>query len=250
MSFTVLDYGAQTDQLPSSFAFHKGQSSVAYRQFTSLEITSTGITPKTVPVNITSRYKDYTTSQTTGMNSANVYLQTNIRNHMTELSRHSGRTLDPSGYNRYTDALLEHGNPILNLNSGNDATLMRNKLFRQHQRFWLGMVNCILALDDAAHFQDFVDRKLKDIDGPPSAQQLEEIYHQASTLLTEHPEVNAPILIVGNPTFGPQQRRRGTFSSPKKFIQIMARFFYLVIVDEYMSSQVGIQSPEFCSLYC
>jgi hypothetical protein len=173
------------------------------------------------------------------MDVANNGLQETVAANITGLSRNSGRTLDLNAYDRYCQAVSTHGGSVLNHNSSAEVLGLRDCLFRGHQRFWMGVVNRILALDDAAHVQDYVDRHLRDCGLAGTSEARNRLYEQAKSFLRDNAEVNAPILIIGNPTFGPQQCRRGTVSGPKKFIKIMSRFFFVVVVDEYMSSQVS-----------
>ena len=233
---------------PSLVALHlprnphpKGQSSIAYGQFVSLEVTPEGLVPRAAPVDITSKHKDAATEQTAGMNAANAQLQTAVQTHVAELSRNSGRTVDLQRYDQYVASLGLHGPPILAHNTANPQLGARDRHFRLHQRFWMSQVNRVLALDDAFHLQDHVDQLRRRSIGPWTEERYAQAYDEARTFLSAHPEVNAPLLIIGNPTFGPQTRR-GTIGCPKTFVKMMSRYFFVVIVDEYKSSQVSLVS--------
>jgi hypothetical protein len=211
---------------------------MAFGQFTSLKVTSSGLVPRSVPIDISAKYKDSLTGQTVAMKDASQEMQACLHAEVDALSKCTKRTLVPSRYQQYMDAHQHYGNAILDFNAKSEQLERGDSLFRQHQRFWFGIVNRILALDDAAHIQDFVDRKRAEFIGPLSEEDAENLREEARTFLKDNPEVNAPILIVGNPTFSAQRKGRPTISSPKKFIRFLSRFFYVVLVDEHNSSKV------------
>ncbi|KAJ3340598.1 hypothetical protein HDU93_006713 [Gonapodya sp. JEL0774] len=221
------------------YALDLGRKSIAYGQFATLEITANGIVPKSIPVDISSSFKDKISGQTAGMNSANTDIQNQIKDAVVELSRASARTLDDTRYSDFTASAQVHGSVVLEHNCSPTQLGFRDNQHRQNQRFWLGEVNRVLALDDASHIQDRVDQVRKDFDGPWTDAVEAMIRTKVTMDLIAHPEVNAPILIIGDAPFAPQQRghRGGTIGCAKKFIQMMTRFFFVVVVDEYMTSK-------------
>ena len=144
--------------------------------------------------------------------------QTDYENHMNQLSKHHERTMDPLEFKMHMEAFQNHGVPILKANADPQSLKARFHLANKKRSYWAALPNILLALADA---------KLK------RAKKEESVTEDALCNASD----GFPIVVIGKPTF--KASMRGFRSvAPKKTIEHLAKFFLVVLVDEYNTSKV------------
>ena len=138
--------------------------------------------------------------------------------HMNQLSKHHERTMDPEEYKVHMEAFKKHGAPLLQASADPEALKTRFHLANKKRSYWAALPNILLALADA---------KVKRM------QREEGVAEDALCDVS----YGFPIVVIGKPTF--KSSMRGFRSvAPKKTIEHLARFFLVVLVDEYNTSKV------------
>lgn len=139
------------------------------------------------------------------VDSANKAFQTdhNLHGAMNELSKNHRRTMDPNKYHAFVKTFDKHQGVLLN--ASQSGRKQRFHLQKKKQRYWNNVVNDLFALSESFFSEDEVMSKM-------------------------------PLIIVGNGKFGSV---RGKQSGCPSFLRdYLSRFFCVVVVDEYKTSQL------------
>ena len=130
-----------------------------------------------------------------------------LEEHIINLSVNHGRTVNVQKYVSHEEAFHRDGEIILMDNFKEENLLLKKKLDNRKRSHWATLPNTILEFVDAA----------------------------SRTL--ERENLDSPIIIIGNPTFSASMKGKRA-AAPKKTIEYLQRFFTVVIIDEYLTSQL------------
>ena len=123
------------------------------------------------------------------------------------LAVNHGRTLDPAKYEAFRAAFEKDGQFLLHENFKTESLNESKKLENRIRSHWASIPNTIL---------EFVDETCR---------------------ANGRPNLHAPILLVGIPTFSATMKGKRSVA-PKKIIEYLKRFFTVVLINEDMSSQL------------
>jgi ribosomal protein S27AE len=131
------------------------------------------------------------------------------------MGRNHGRTTNPAAYTQHKNTFPGNSEGLLHFNESPARLDQRHRLRNRVRSFWAGIPNIILEMADSLSRQyDGGVRRLV-----------------------------PPMIIVGDPKFNPSMKGKRSVA-PKKLINYLKRFFLVIIVNEYLSSQ---KCPKCCS---
>ena len=210
------------------------------------------VVPLSFPLQVSGGLKNDMTGQNRRCREANgaFFDDAMMQEHVRLLSECTGCTLDPAEYlKQYWSTFERSGTQIQTRNKSTEGLRWRKQRFRAAKHFASYVVNVILAADDAVHVQSIVDVRITERKieiGDPAwkltDEDLRRFKEEAIIWLKDHPLMPAPIVVIGNLTFGVQRRGQMTAAAPKVLLDILKRHFSVIIVNEKMSSQVNIHS--------
>lgn len=120
-----------------------------------------------------------------------------------DLSEHHSRTMDIDKFRAFIHTFNTHADALMKKSFTEEAEQRRFKKNQTKQSYMSQILNTVLAFVDAI--------------GPEKK--------------------GAPILVVGNPTFG-ATRKKHRSAPPKKTLEYLSRFFMVLVVNEYNSSKL------------
>ena len=121
------------------------------------------------------------------------------------LKEEDRRSTDPVIYEKFKKVFQEAGNKIIDFNYEDEELKRKKKLDNRKRSHWSTVANIILAFVDA----------------------MEERYGLKK---------GNPVIVMGIPTFKATMKGKRS-CSPKKTVQFISRFFTLVMIGEYLTSQ-------------
>ena len=152
-----------------------------------------------------------------------------------KLAQFHDRTMTPEEYEEHINTFEKYGIKILKKNASAAAAEGRFRLANKKRSYWARLPNIILALADAKFMNMARDEKVT-----PA-----EVRYKGMTEMELRRETyGSPIIVVGKPTFNACMRGHRPVA-PKKTIAHLARFFPVVLVGEYYTSQVCSQCCQY-----
>ena len=128
-----------------------------------------------------------------------------LKDEMEALSLVDRRTIDPGLYQDFRKEFLKEGSKIIEFNYKKKELDRKRKLENRKRAHWSTIANIIMAFLDA----------------------MEEKYGK---------KIGNPIIVMGIPTFKSSMKKKRA-CAPKKTVEYVSRFFTLVMIGEYLTSQ-------------
>ena len=128
-----------------------------------------------------------------------------LKDQMEALSKIDRRTIDPGLYQDFRKEFLKEGSKIIEFNYEQEELERKRKLENRKKSHWSTIANIILAFIDA----------------------MEQKYGK---------KIGNPIIVMGIPTFKATMKGKRA-CAPKKTVEYVSRFFTLVMIGEYLTSQ-------------